>query len=93
MSDVRMSHVQESMLKACIAVVSSLDHLIATQNDSGKVEHSFLVEQLIEAIALLGQSNYEMSLIRRHKLKPAIKKEYAELCSSSDPITSICYWG
>ncbi|XP_065069964.1 uncharacterized protein LOC135694977 [Rhopilema esculentum] len=91
MADVRMSHVQESMVKACIAVVRSLDHLIAAQNDSGKVEHRFLVEQLIEATALLGYSNYEMSLIRRHKLKPAIKKEYADLCSSSAPVTSLLF--
>ena len=32
-----------------------------------------------------------MSLIRRAKIKPAIKKEYADLCSSSAPVTSLLF--
>eukprot|EP00794_Sanderia_malayensis_P018477 gene18477-20328_t len=35
MSEVRMSHVQESIVKACTAITRSLDHLITNQNDSG----------------------------------------------------------
>ena len=91
MSDVRMSHVQESIVKACTAITRSLDHLITNQNDSGKNDQRLLVEQLLEATALLGHSHYEMSLIRRQKLKSSIKKEYADLCSSSAPVTSLLF--
>ena len=91
MSDVRMSHVQEHMVKACTAIARSLDHLINTQNDPSKIEHRLLIEQLVEATALLGNAHHDMSLIRRAKLKPAIRKEYADLCSSSAPVTSLLF--
>ena len=43
---------------------------------------------LTDASALLGNASYEMSLMMRTVLQPALNQEYAELYSPQVPITA-----
>ena len=46
-----------------------------------------------DAIALLGNTNYELSLRRREAIKPNLNKEYGALCSSQTAFTTSLFGG
>ena len=45
----------------------------------------------IDALALLGHANFQLSLRRREMLKPFLKQEYASLCSSQTAVSSLLF--
>jgi hypothetical protein len=45
----------------------------------------------VDALALLGHTNYDLSLRRRETMKPSLNKEYASLCSSQTSVTSMLF--
>ncbi|CAB4030122.1 Hypothetical predicted protein, partial [Paramuricea clavata] len=45
----------------------------------------------VDALALLGHTNYDLSLRRRETMKPSLTKEYASLCSSQTSVTSMLF--
>ena len=59
-------------------------------NQGGKLHTGALLTAQMYAIALLGHTNYELSLRRREAIKPnLINKEYSSLCSSQSQLTAI----
>ena len=81
-----MSHIQESTVKAAIAVTKCTEQLI--KNNARNEGFDLQMRGVTDALALLGNASYEMSLMRRTLLKPALNQEYAELCSPQVPITA-----
>ena len=57
----------------------------------GKLDMGALLTAQIDAIALLGHTNYELSLRRREAIKPNLNKEYGSLCSSQTPVTTLLF--
>lgn len=45
----------------------------------------------IDASAMLGHANYDLSLRRRKVIKPTLDREYGSLCSSQIPVTSLLF--
>jgi len=59
----------------------------------GKLDTGALLTAQIDAIALLGYTNYVLSLRRREAtcIKPNLNKEYGSLCSSQTPVTTLLF--
>ena len=57
--------------------------------ESGKFDTGALVTAQIDAISLLGHTNYELSLRRREAIKPNLNKEYGSLCCFPTPVTNL----
>ena len=57
----------------------------------GKLDTGALLTAKIDAIALLGHTNYELSLRRREAIKPNLNKEYGLLFSSQTPVTTLLF--
>ena len=61
-------------------------------NQGGKLDTGALLTAQMYAIALLGHTNYELSLRRWEAIKPnLINKEYSSLCSSQTPVTTLLF--
>ena len=45
----------------------------------------------VDALALLGDTTYELSLRHREMMKPIVNKDYASLCSSQTSVTSMLF--
>ena len=68
------------------------DNLLkAREKDAKKIDLDKMVSSHTDALALLCHSQYELSLKRREAIKPSLKKEYAALCSTNVPVTSLPY--
>ena len=86
MTDLRTSHIQESTVKAAIAVTKCTEQL--TKINARDEGFDLQMRGITDALALLGNASYEMSLMRHTMLKPALNHEYAELCWLQVPITA-----
>ena len=59
--------------------------------DNGVTQWRELVTSQIDALALLGNANCQLSQRRREMLKPYLNKEYASLCSSLTAESSLLF--
>ena len=59
--------------------------------NGGKFDTAAALTSQIDVIALLGHTNYELSLCRREAVKPNLNKEYGSLCSSQTPVTTLLF--
>ena len=53
--------------------------------------HSSLVEQGLDALAMLGQMNKLLVFRRREALKPVIQRDFLHLCSQTVPYTNLLF--
>ena len=81
-----MSHIQESTVKAAIAVTKCTEQLI--KNNARDEGFDLQMRGLTDVLAWLANASDEMSLMRCTMLKPALNQEYGELCSPHVPITA-----
>ena len=68
------------------------DNLLkAREKDAQKTNLDEMVGFHTDALALLGYTQYKLSLKRREAIRPSLKKEYAALCSQNVPVTSLLF--
>lgn len=89
--DLRLSAIQNMIVKVGAIVAKSTQTLMDFRSQGGKLDTSALLTAQIDAIALLGHTNYELSLRRREAIKPNLNKEYGSLCSSQTPVTTLLF--
>ena len=90
--DLRASNTQNILAKVGTIIAKCTDNLLkAREKDAKKIDLDEMVSFHTDALALLGHSQYELSLKRREAIKPSLKKEYAALCSPNVPVTSLLY--
>ena len=88
LTDLRFSHIQESVVKASVAVTKCIDQLLKA-NDKSSLDLRQTVGSLTDAVALLGHGHYKMSMTRRLMLKPTLNKEVVDVfCLPQTPVTS-----
>ena len=68
-----------------------LDRRQINPNTEENSQWDTILTSQIDAIALLGHANFQLSLRRREMLKPFLKKEYASLCSSQTVVSSLLF--
>ena len=92
--DLRLSAIQNMIVKVGAIIAQSTQQLMDFRGQgtqSGKLDTGALVTAQIDAIALLGHTNYELSLRRREAIKLNLNKEYGSLCSSQTPVTNLLF--
>lgn len=76
-ADKRFQNIQEALQKASFALLKSSEHLIGESSEI----HKTILGQNIDAIALLGHAAGDIAGLRRERIKPLLKPEYASLCT------------
>ena len=92
--DLRLSAIQNMIVKVGAIIAQSTQKLMKFRgqvDQGGKLDTGMLLTAQIDAIALLGHTNYELSLRRREAIKPNLNKEYGSLCSSQTPVTTLLF--
>ena len=84
-SDLKFQKVQKSLIKGTTAVVQVVNDLISKPDMPSKGQ---LVNQLMDGVLLMANSNTELNLRRREALKPELHTSYRYLCAPSNPITT-----
>lgn len=79
-------NIQSAITKRTCAILSVADSLIKVGE-----KHDKEIRNCLDAIYLLGHANTAMSMQKRELLRPALKSDYAGLCDSSTPVTSLLF--
>ena len=85
--DLRLSAIQNLLVKVEAVIAQSAQNLVDFRTkgaNGGKFDTAAALTSQIDVIALLGHTNYELSLRRREAIKPNLNKEYGSLCFVSD---------
>ena len=85
--DLKFSHMQTTCVAAGAAITKSLHDLVTSDN----IEVGSLIRQLTDAVVLVGQVNYDLSLKRRENMRPALSGEYRDLCNPDHPMTKYLF--
>lgn len=90
--DLRLQTVQQHMIKAATATMQATEAAkkLCDKNCDAKDRKELpakIIKCLVDATALLGRGSYDVSLIRRQKLRPCLKEKYTGLCNESVPVT------
>ena len=92
--DLRAANTQSIVSKVGTIIAKCTDNLLkARGDDAKKINLDEMVGFHTDALALLGHTQNELSLRRREAIRPSLKKEYAGLCSSNVPVTSLLFGG
>ena len=96
-NDLRLASVQKVLVKIGAILAQCADKLMTAcleHTNGGKMSHedmNGLLGLQIDALALLGHANYDISLRRREGIKPTLNREYGTLCSSQIPVSSFLF--
>ena len=83
--DLKLQKVQKYVVRGMTALVTFIDKLI---KDKAKSNNADNISSLMDAVILLSNTNTEVNLQRRERLKPELHPSYRHLCHPSNPITS-----
>ena len=83
-ADLQIANIQQNFQKIAVATVHTANDLLEARTGA-KVGHNKLVANMIDSIALLGHVSDELTVLRLRRLQPALKQEYAALCSMDLP--------
>ena len=92
--DLRLSAIQNMIVKVGAIIVQTTQKLMDFRGQGaqgGKLDTGALLTAQIDAMALLGHTNYELSLRRREAIKPNLNKGHGSLCSSQTPVTTLLF--
>ena len=91
--DLRRASTQNTVAKVGSILAICTEKLLRTRNENNNKDLG--IEELVglhtDAIALLGHTQYDLSMARRDAIKPSLRKEYAGLCSQNIPVTSLLF--
>lgn len=92
--DLRLSAIKNMIVKVGAIFAQSTQKLMEFRGQGtkgGRLDTGTLLTAQIDVIALLGHTNYELSLRRREAIKPNLNKKYGSLCSSQTPVTTLLF--
>ncbi|CAH3179147.1 unnamed protein product [Porites evermanni] len=92
--DLRLSAIQNKLVKEGTVIAQSAQNLMDFRTkgaNGGKFDTAVALTSQTDVIALLGHTNYELSLCPREAVKPNLNKEYGSLCSSQTPVTTLLF--
>lgn len=85
--DLHLMNIQSAITKSTCAILGVADSLLKVDGE----KHHKEIRNCLDAIYLLGHANTAMSMQRRELLRPVLKSDYAGLCDSSTPVTSLLF--
>ena len=79
-ADLNVSKIQDSVRKTALITLQSAQTVTNTKSGEFDAVKKQLLEQQVDSLALLGHISYELSCLRRYKIKSVLKPEYASIC-------------
>ena len=80
-TDVKLQKVQTNIIGDLCALVMAVDTVLDGTSDN------YVVQTLMDAVAMIATANHEVNLRRREHIKPELNANYKHLCSAIIPIT------
>ena len=81
MSDIRMSVLQDTLIKGSSAIVVTLEDLLSHREKKTSPNYRSLIPRLTDSVALLGHVKKELSFKRRDAIRPYLNQEFKQACS------------
>ena len=79
-ADLNVSKIQDSVRKTALITLQSAQTVTNTKSGEFDAVKKQLLEQQVDSLALVGHISYELSCLRRYKIKSVLKPEYAAIC-------------
>ena len=80
-SDIRMSVLQDTLIKLSSAIVVTVEDLLSHREKKTSHNYRSLIARLTDSVALLGHVNKELSFKRRDAIRPYLNQEFKQACS------------
>ncbi len=80
--DLQLSNLQQTLRKVAISVLQTGDELLL--QTTGSVNKN-LASRSVDALAMLGHANSELSRLRREQIRFALHPDYAAICKADIP--------
>ncbi|KAK3745382.1 hypothetical protein QZH41_001420 [Actinostola sp. cb2023] len=80
-TDIRMSVLQDTLIKVSSAIICSIDDLLNHREKKTTPNYKNLIPQLTYSVALLGHVNKEFSFKRRDAVRPFLNQDFKQACS------------
>ena len=78
--DLAFKKVQEPLVEGLSALAILSDHLVKDIQSSKTRNTREILNQVMDAIAILGNANWRLNMKRRETVKPEINPPYTRLC-------------
>ena len=79
-ANLNVSKIQDSVRKTALITLDLAQTVTNTKSGEFDAVKKQLLEQQVDSLALLGHISYELSCLRRYKIKSVLKPEYAAIC-------------
>ena len=80
--DLQLANLQQTICKVAITVLQTGDELLPKTN--GETNKN-LASRSVDALAMLGHANAEISRLRREQIRFALRPEYSYICKADIP--------
>ena len=88
---LKLSNLQATLAKVGNITAKTEDILLKAHSENTPLDIEAMIGMNTDTIALLGHVNFEMVERRRDVIRPNLNKDYATLCASNVPITSMLF--
>jgi len=85
--DIRISNIQRTCVAAGAALAGGLHSLVT----SDSVQTEPLIRCLTDALVMMGHVNYDLSLVRRDRMRPNLSSDYQDLCNNDNQVTTLLF--
>ena len=89
--DLRLSNLQATVTKVGNITTQTTNLLLKARAENSKLDLESMIRMNTDALALLGHISFEVSQRRRDVIRPTLHKDYATLCASHVPITTLLF--
>ena len=89
--DLRLSSLQTTLSKVGNITTQTTDMLLKARAENSELDVESMIRMNTDAMALLGHISFEISQRRRDVIRPTLNKDYATLCDSHVPITTMLF--
>ena len=90
MRDIGSQQLQKSFVKSCYPIIHLANSaVLANCTESEQMATEVIYRPLIDAVTLLGNALYDISMKRRELLKTEVAVGYKSLCRDNQPVSSL----
>jgi hypothetical protein len=87
-TDLQLSNLQETVRRVATAILQTADELLPQNKDDVTKN---LDARSIDSVAMLGHMSHMISQLRREQIRPALKQEYASICTADPTNTPLLF--
>lgn len=90
-TDKKLQNVETSVVKSATILAKLVDKFAKVEkklSDSCNEDCSYVIDNINDAMALLGHANRQINVTRKDLLKPELRNEFTHLCNHQLPYTN-----